>query len=336
MEASQLDMALQALQTLIEPHRLMILMFGVLLGLAIGVMPGLGGVVALAVLIPFTYNMEPQSAFALAAGRRGGHDDIGLDTGGVVRGARHCRRRGNDHGRSRDGRTRRGGPRVRRRIRRGRTRRRLRRDRARRLGSAVAADHARDRIAGACSRSAFSACRWSRRLSGRAPLKGLTAAGLGLMISMVGAGTQTGTLRWTFDWLYLFDGHSADPGHARSVRAAGTRRPRDQSPEDHREQDGGRERLEPMGGREGRLPELVAVSQMQRHGHASGRDTRHRFGGDRLDRLRLCQAQREGRGSDLRPRRRARRDRAGIARTTRRKAAICCRRSRSAFRRARR
>jgi len=64
----QLDMALQALQTLMEPHRLMILVFGVFLGLAIGVMPGLGGVVALAVLIPFTYNMEPQSAFALLLG----------------------------------------------------------------------------------------------------------------------------------------------------------------------------------------------------------------------------------------------------------------------------
>jgi TctA family transporter len=43
-------------------------------------------------------------------------------------------------------------------------------------------------------------------LSGRAPLKGLTAAGIGLIISMIGSGTQTGTLRWTFDWLYLFDG----------------------------------------------------------------------------------------------------------------------------------
>ena len=43
-------------------------------------------------------------------------------------------------------------------------------------------------------------------LSGRVPLKGLTAAGIGLMISMIGSGTQTGTLRWTFDWLYLFDG----------------------------------------------------------------------------------------------------------------------------------
>ena len=43
-------------------------------------------------------------------------------------------------------------------------------------------------------------------LSGRAPLKGLTAAGLGLMIAMVGSRSQTGTLRWTFGWLYLWDG----------------------------------------------------------------------------------------------------------------------------------
>src|SRR6185503_13658361 len=43
-------------------------------------------------------------------------------------------------------------------------------------------------------------------LSGRAPLKGLTAAGLGLMIAMIGSRAQSGTLRWTFDWLYLWDG----------------------------------------------------------------------------------------------------------------------------------
>jgi hypothetical protein len=43
-------------------------------------------------------------------------------------------------------------------------------------------------------------------LSGRAPLKGLTAAGLGLMIAMVGSRAQSGTLRWTFGWLYLWDG----------------------------------------------------------------------------------------------------------------------------------
>ncbi len=43
-------------------------------------------------------------------------------------------------------------------------------------------------------------------LSGKAPLKGLAAAGIGLMLSMVGTGMQTGVSRWTFDWLYLFDG----------------------------------------------------------------------------------------------------------------------------------
>jgi putative tricarboxylic transport membrane protein len=43
-------------------------------------------------------------------------------------------------------------------------------------------------------------------LSGRAPLKGLTAAGIGLMISMIGSRSESGTLRWTFDTLYLYDG----------------------------------------------------------------------------------------------------------------------------------
>jgi TctA family transporter len=42
-------------------------------------------------------------------------------------------------------------------------------------------------------------------LSGRAPLKGLAAAALGLMLSMIGSDSQTGTLRWTFDTLYLWD-----------------------------------------------------------------------------------------------------------------------------------
>src|SRR5678815_3866096 len=61
-------MCIRDRDALFEWHRLLILLGGVLLGLAIGVMPGLGGVVALAVLIPFTYNMDPQSAFALLLG----------------------------------------------------------------------------------------------------------------------------------------------------------------------------------------------------------------------------------------------------------------------------
>ncbi|MEY4880519.1 MAG: hypothetical protein RJB62_1988, partial [Pseudomonadota bacterium] len=43
-------------------------------------------------------------------------------------------------------------------------------------------------------------------LSGSAPLRGLVAAGLGITFAMVGADPQTGTLRWTMDTLYLWDG----------------------------------------------------------------------------------------------------------------------------------
>ena len=43
-------------------------------------------------------------------------------------------------------------------------------------------------------------------LSGSAPLRGLAAGCIGLMISMVGSDPQTGTLRWTLDSLYLWEG----------------------------------------------------------------------------------------------------------------------------------
>jgi TctA family transporter len=43
-------------------------------------------------------------------------------------------------------------------------------------------------------------------LSGGAPLRGLGAAGFGLLVAMIGSDPQTGTLRWTLDSLYLWDG----------------------------------------------------------------------------------------------------------------------------------
>src|SRR5262249_50628450 len=42
-------------------------------------------------------------------------------------------------------------------------------------------------------------------LSGKAPLKGITVACFGLMLAMIGSGSQTGTMRWTFGTLYLWD-----------------------------------------------------------------------------------------------------------------------------------
>ena len=43
-------------------------------------------------------------------------------------------------------------------------------------------------------------------LSGNAPLRGLTAACFGMMLAMIGSDPQTGTLRWTLDSLYLWEG----------------------------------------------------------------------------------------------------------------------------------
>src|SRR5665213_2956274 len=58
----------QALLLILEPERFAIMTAGVILGLGLGVIPGLGGVVGLAILIPFTYHLDTFSAFALLLG----------------------------------------------------------------------------------------------------------------------------------------------------------------------------------------------------------------------------------------------------------------------------
>ena len=58
----------QGLALLLEPHRMMLLWGGVLCGLALGILPGIGGVAGTALLLPFTYNMDPAAAMALLLG----------------------------------------------------------------------------------------------------------------------------------------------------------------------------------------------------------------------------------------------------------------------------
>ena len=53
---------------ILEPHRLALLWGGVLAGLALGILPGIGGVAGTALLLPFTYNMDPAAAMALLLG----------------------------------------------------------------------------------------------------------------------------------------------------------------------------------------------------------------------------------------------------------------------------
>ena len=68
MQPDMIASAVHALQLLLEPARLLILFVGVMIGLAIGVLPGLNGIVGMAMLIPFTYNLDEYTAFALLLG----------------------------------------------------------------------------------------------------------------------------------------------------------------------------------------------------------------------------------------------------------------------------
>ena len=62
------DLVLQAFQTLFDPVNFSYLVMGVLLGLAIGVFPGLGGIAGLSLLLPFLYGMDEVAALATLVG----------------------------------------------------------------------------------------------------------------------------------------------------------------------------------------------------------------------------------------------------------------------------
>jgi len=205
MQPDMLASAIHALQLLLEPSRLLLLIVGVLIGLAIGVLPGLSGIVGLAMLIPFTYNLDEYTAFALLLGMAAvitSSDFITAVLFGVPGHVGAAATVIDGHAMARKG------------------------EAGRAFGAGFAASLAGGVVGaivlgisipilrplmlsiGSPELLAFTLFGMSMvaTLSGRAPLKGLTAAGLGLMIAMVGSRSQTGTLRWTFGWLYLWDG----------------------------------------------------------------------------------------------------------------------------------
>ncbi len=68
MDAGMLAAAGHALAEIMVPLRLLYLFSGVVLGLVIGILPGVGGVAGMALLLPFTYSMDPYTAFAFLLG----------------------------------------------------------------------------------------------------------------------------------------------------------------------------------------------------------------------------------------------------------------------------
>jgi TctA family transporter len=63
-----LDNALHALTIVFDPMRFTIIFCGIVLGLVIGVIPGIGGLAGMALLIPFTVTMDPHTALAFLIG----------------------------------------------------------------------------------------------------------------------------------------------------------------------------------------------------------------------------------------------------------------------------
>src|SRR3982751_3243436 len=63
-----LNWLLQGFEQAATPTNLMYAVIGVLLGTAVGVLPGIGPAMTVALLLPITYNVSPSAAFIMFAG----------------------------------------------------------------------------------------------------------------------------------------------------------------------------------------------------------------------------------------------------------------------------
>src|SRR2546423_9266589 len=200
----------KAFVILMDPVRLMYLAAGCVMGLILGIVPGIGGLAGTAMLLPFTFNMDPYTAFALLLGlgsTTATGDPIPAILFGVPGGAASAATVLDGFPMAKRG----------------------------EAGRALSAAYMSSLMGGVFGAAllavsipilrpvmlylgspellAFSILGISMVavLSGSAPLRGVAAGCLGVMIAMIGSDPQTGTLRWTFDSLYLWDGLPLTP-----------------------------------------------------------------------------------------------------------------------------
>ncbi len=187
------------------PRSLAFLVLGVVMGLSLGAIPGLGGLVGLAILLPFTLDLDTLSAFAVMIGLISvttTSDTIPSVLFGVPGTAASQATILDGHPMAKKG------------------------EAGRAFGAAYMASMMGG-LFGALILAvsipvlrpivlAFSAPEFFMMgmlgismvavLSGGAPLKGLVVGALGLMVGMVGMDYQVGEMRWTFGQLYLWEG----------------------------------------------------------------------------------------------------------------------------------
>ena len=187
------------------PTRLGYLFIGVLMGLALGAIPGLGGLVGLAILLPFTFDMDSFEAFAIMIGLisvTSTSDTIPSVLFGVPGTSASQATILDGHPMAKRG----------------------------EAGRAFGAAYMASLLGGVFGSLvlalsipvlrpivlAFGSPEFFMLgllgismvavLSGNAPVKGLIVGALGLCVGMVGMDPLTGVLRWVFGELYLWDG----------------------------------------------------------------------------------------------------------------------------------
>lgn len=72
--------SLEVVWTLLTPANIILLILGTLVGVIMGMLPGIGGTVTLALLIPLTFGMDPLTAFMLLIAANGGTSQGGAVT----------------------------------------------------------------------------------------------------------------------------------------------------------------------------------------------------------------------------------------------------------------
>src|SRR5215472_6635972 len=200
MEMDMLHSAGNALLIILDPIRMGYLFGGVCMGLALGILPGIGGVAGLALLLPFTYNIDTAAAFALLLGM-GSTTTTADPISAILFGA---------PGHAASAATTLDGYPM---TRRGQAGRALGASYmsalmgglfgAALMGFSLPVLRPAMLYIGSPELLAFAVFGISMVavLSGSAPLRGLAGGCFGVMLSMIGEEAQTGTQRWTFDSL---------------------------------------------------------------------------------------------------------------------------------------
>ncbi len=205
MEQDLLGAAIHALVILVDPVRLAFLFFGVICGLILGLVPGIGGLVGLTMLLPFTYSMDPYTALAMMLGLASVNntgDTIPAVLFGVP-GSAGCAATVLD-----------GYPLAK----QGQAGRALGASfMASMLGGlfgafllGISVPILRPVVLMFGSPELLAFCLFglslAAALSGGALFKGLAVASFGVILALVGEDDYSGTMRWTFDTVYLWNG----------------------------------------------------------------------------------------------------------------------------------